>query len=443
MQRSHPPRFPAADGRLSPKALRRSRNRRAAAARDPHHRKAALVGAVGAEAEQAVDAGKARRIGQRFRRKTLPALRSRQRGDQRDRVIGERCGTHGIGAVFGAVAAGESCGSPTDPARHRARPATTELANTRGLSHRPVPSNWMLRKFAPAAVSASAVATTESPSSAMNKRIRRPSDLRHRPRRGRAIGAVFLERDDAPALAADRLLERRLHHIAIGVVGQQRGERSLSDAGGIIDDPVDVGFRQEAQEIDAASGDAGIGRERDHRNAARARQLRGRRHRQRKQRTQNDLRAFVERLLGDLLRALRAAAVILDQKLDVRVLEFRQRHLGGVLHRLRGDAGIAGGRKRQDQADLDLPGADRKRLLLRAGGPGSGPAPNGLENWLGSAARRRRPPSSGAPRIRPTAVRRVASRDRDPWDPDLRIERAHHLVSSLDRPRSARTSLSD
>jgi hypothetical protein len=67
-----------------------------------------------------------------------------------------------------------------------------------------------------------------------------------------------------------------------------------------------------------------------------------------------------------LLRALRAAAVILDQKLDIRILEFRQRHLGRVLHRLRGDAGIAGGREWQDQADLDLPGADRKRLLLWA-----------------------------------------------------------------------------
>ena len=61
-------------------------------------------------------------------------------------------------------------------------------------------------------------------------------------------------------------------------------------------------------------------------------------------------------------------AVILDQKLDVRVLEFRQRHLGRVLHRLRGDAGVARRRKRQDEPDLDLPGADRKRLLLRSRG---------------------------------------------------------------------------
>ena len=49
------------------------------------------------------------------------------------------------------------------------------------------------------------------------------------------------------------------------------------------------------------------------------------------------------------------------------ILEFRQRHFGGVLHRLRGNAGIAGGRQRQDQADLDLPGADRLRLLRRPG----------------------------------------------------------------------------
>ena len=51
------------------------------------------------------------------------ALRSRQCGDQRHRVIGQRRGAHRIGAEFGAVAAGESCGSRTDPARHRARPA--------------------------------------------------------------------------------------------------------------------------------------------------------------------------------------------------------------------------------------------------------------------------------------------------------------------------------
>ena len=89
------------------------------------------------------------------------------------------------------------------------------------------------------------------------------------------------------------------------------------------------------------------------------------RNRQRKQRAQNDLGAFVERLLRSLLGALRAAAIVLDQELDVGILEFRQRHLGGILHRLRGDAGIAGGGQRQDQADLDPPVADRLRLLRR------------------------------------------------------------------------------
>ena len=101
-----------------------------------------------------------------------------------------------------------------------------------------------------------------------------------------------------------RLLERGLHHIAIGIVGQQRREGSFSGARRVFDDPVDVGFRQEAEEIDAAAGDAGIGRERDHRDAAGARQLRGGGNRERKQRTQNDLGALVERLLGSLAARL-------------------------------------------------------------------------------------------------------------------------------------------
>ena len=59
--------------------------------------------------------------------------------------------------------------------------------------------------------------------------------------------------------------------------------------------------------------------------------------------------------------------MILDQELDIRILEFRQRHFGGVAHRLRGEPGIACRRQRQDQPDLDLSGPDRLRLLLRTG----------------------------------------------------------------------------
>ena len=57
----------------APKTLRRTGDRLTPPpVADAHHREAALVGAVGAEAKQPVDAGKARRIGQHFRREALP-----------------------------------------------------------------------------------------------------------------------------------------------------------------------------------------------------------------------------------------------------------------------------------------------------------------------------------------------------------------------------------
>ncbi len=79
----------------------------------------------------------------------------------------------------------------------------------------------------------------------------------------------------------------------------------------------------------------------------------------REQRADDDFGAFVDRLLRAGLRALRRAAVVLHQQLDVRILEFGERHIGGVFHRLRGDAGIALRRQRQDQADADLARAER------------------------------------------------------------------------------------
>ena len=56
------------------------------------------------------------------------------------------------------------------------------------------------------------------------QRIGLAERLRHGAGRRRAIGAVFLEGHDAPAAAGHRLLEGRLHHIAIGIVRQQRRE---------------------------------------------------------------------------------------------------------------------------------------------------------------------------------------------------------------------------
>src|SRR3954453_19247861 len=81
---------PRNDGLLSAKALRRAGDRPAAARLHPHDGKAAFVGAVGAEPEQAVDAGEAGWIGQHLRRETLAALGSRQCRDQSYRIIGQR-----------------------------------------------------------------------------------------------------------------------------------------------------------------------------------------------------------------------------------------------------------------------------------------------------------------------------------------------------------------
>ncbi|GLR95377.1 hypothetical protein ACVIU7_001813 [Bradyrhizobium liaoningense] len=195
------------------------------------------------------------------------------------------------------------------------------------------------------------------------QRIRAAELLRHGARRRGAIGTVFLEGDDAPTAPRHRCFHRGFDDIAIGIVGHQHGDGALSDAGGIVDDAVDVGLRQEREQIDTASGDAGIGREGDDGDAARARDLRHRRNRLREQWPEDDLGAFVDRLLRADLRALRAAIVVLDQELDVRVLELGQCHLGGVAHGLRGEPGIAGGGERQNHGDLHAAGAGSCRLL--------------------------------------------------------------------------------
>ncbi len=150
----------------------------------------------------------------------------RQRRDQRHRVIGQRRGAHRLARRIWCGSGRRKRGSPTDPARHKGRPAARGSRTRADCPTDRCRATGCCCKFAPAAVSASAVATTDSPSSAMKQRVGLAERLRHGPRRRRAIGAVFLERDDAPALAADRLLERGLHHIAIGIVGQQRRERS-------------------------------------------------------------------------------------------------------------------------------------------------------------------------------------------------------------------------
>ncbi len=181
------------------------------------------------------------------------------------------------------------------------------------------------------------------------------------------IKRIAFERDDAGALARHHLLEFAFDHVAIRAFQQHGGKRPLAAGDGIFDDAIDIRLRQEAQEIDAGRGDAGVGRERDHRHATLAGRRADHADRMRKQRTDDDLGAFGENLLRRLLRPTRSAAVVLHQELDVGAVEFNQRHLGCVLHRQRHGAGVAAGRQRQDQADPDRSNADRRLLLRRRG----------------------------------------------------------------------------
>src|SRR4051812_17415837 len=75
--------------------------------RDAHDRQPALIGAVIAEPEYAVDAGKAGACCQRFFGKSLRAMRLHQRGHQRDGIIRERRRRHRILIEALAVARGE------------------------------------------------------------------------------------------------------------------------------------------------------------------------------------------------------------------------------------------------------------------------------------------------------------------------------------------------
>lgn len=94
----------------------------------------------------------------------------------------------------------------------------------------------MLRRLAPAAVSASAVATTDSPSSAIISASAEPSaDATVRTAAERSV-EYFSNAATRPPLRPTACLdEGGLHHIAIGVVGHQRRERTLAGAGGVID----------------------------------------------------------------------------------------------------------------------------------------------------------------------------------------------------------------
>ena len=122
-------------------------------------------------------------------------------------------------------------------------------------------------------------------------------------------------RDDLAVAPRHRLLEGGFDHGAVRIIRDQGGVGAFPGRGGILHDAIDVGFRQEAQQIDARGRHIGVGRKRDDRDVARPRHLPDDADRLRKQRPEDDLGAFVERLLGAEPRRLGGAAVVLQKEL--------------------------------------------------------------------------------------------------------------------------------
>src|SRR5215204_7184778 len=74
---------------------------------DAEHRKSALTSPVRPEAEQPIDAVEAGRVGQHLLGEALRSLRLGERGNERDRIIGERGSAYRILPIAGAIARGE------------------------------------------------------------------------------------------------------------------------------------------------------------------------------------------------------------------------------------------------------------------------------------------------------------------------------------------------
>ena len=274
----------------------------------------------------------------------------------------------------------------------------------RGSSQSPVPSSWIFLVLTPSATSACTTSGTASPPSGMNSASARTAAWATAftgSRHGGLVVRIVLERDNLAAAARDVLLERRFDDRAVGIVRHQGGERALSGRGRILHDARDVRFRQKAQQIDAGRSDIGVGRKGDDRHVARPRHLPDDADRLRKQRSEDDLGSLVERLLCGEPRRLGGTAVILHQKLDVGRIEFGERHFRRVAHRLAGNAGIAAGRQRQDESNLDLAGSNRRRRAALPCSAAAGARYEGgisLEDWNCRNSRQERQPAWPASR---------------------------------------------
>ena len=344
--------------------------------RHPQHRQPALVGAVGAEAEHAVDAGKARGIGQHLLAEALRRLASspaRRPAPPRHRRA-SRCAPDP--GRSGRDNAPRNCGSRSDPAPAYQPPSSDGSVKMRWSSHRPVPSSCTRFKLTPSPASALHHLRHRVGAVGNEDRCRpgrppapraapaRPScsdraDISPAPRRGRRGAAL-------PAGTPPPPPRHRHCPAAARRTSACRARRRIRRCAGRRSPAGSSADKRRALATLASVENAITGMLRWRATCA------DRAHRLREQRADDDLGALVDRLLRAGLRALRRAGVVLHQQLDVRVLEFGERDFRGVLHRL--------SRRRRHCPAPTAAGSGRR---------GSGPAPS-VAAGAGSGARRRR-----------------------------------------------------
>lgn len=139
----------------------------------------------------------------------------------------------------------------------------------------------------------------------------------------------------------------------------------------MADHPLHLALGEEGEQVHSSRGHRRVGRKGDDGPVGGARHLPSRLNRGCEERPEDEFRPFRDRGLCRVARALRRAAIVLDEDLDVRVLELGKRQFGGIAQRVGGDRARTFPAQRQDQPDLDAPGADR--VAARRLGLGVGP----------------------------------------------------------------------
>ncbi len=170
-----------------------------------------------------------------------------------------------------------------------------------------------------------------------------------------------LDGGDMAVIVGDDVAESLGHAVAIGIL-RNEGREILPPLGrGIGHDVANFVFGLETEQVDTLARHRAIGREGQYRHTAVARDGRHRRHRCRKQGPHDHLGPLREQFAGGLCCICGPRTFIGGDQQQVRVRGIRNRHLGGVQHRIGQRAG--GGRtvgERQHQ-----PHTHRRMVLGR------------------------------------------------------------------------------